>query len=379
MGDGELLSGVKDQAAAPKQHYAVLDGLRGTAALLVVLFHIQGITVMFEGAKVFFHHAPLAVDFFFVLSGFVVSYAYDDRWGTMGPGRFVLLRLIRLHPLVLIGVALGVISYLADPFAGSAQVVSASRLVVAIAMGMLVLPSWSLPNRWTDTHPFNGPCWSLFQEYCGNLAYAFVLRHLPTRWLGVVALSFAVPLTWAALSAGTLDLGSYWETFNDAVLRMGFSFTAGLWLFRVRDTLHVPKVGFLPLSLALVLLVICPIWPELGGIKLNGAYEALCVIVAFPLIILSGAHSSAGQGLSKVCGFTGRISYPIYITHFPFLYVWMNYVVNAQPSTARMIAIGAALVPFLIGVAWLALVAWDQPVRAWLSRRLLGSNVAPGN
>lgn len=357
--------------SASKAHFAVLDGLRGTAAMLVVLFHIQGITVLFSGPRVFFHHAPLGVDFFFALSGFVIGYAYDDRWGGIGPGRFVLLRLIRLHPLVLVGVALGALSYWFDPYAGSAQAISSGAFAVALVMGLLVLPSWPLPNRWTDTHPLNGPCWSLFQEYCGNLAYAFVLRRLPTRWLGLVAAAFAVPLAWKAVSLGTLDLGSYWETFDAAILRMGFSFTAGLWLFRVRNAVRLPQSGFLPLSVALVLLVICPIWPEIGGLKLNGVYEAACVIVAFPLIILAGAHSAAGQGMHALCGFSGRISYPIYITHYPFLYVWMNYVANAQPSTARMVIIGTALVPMLIAVAWVALVAWDIPVRRWLSARLL--------
>ena len=81
--DAAALHGAADKTATGKEHFEVLDGLRGTAAMLVVLFHIQGITVGWQGSKVLLHHAPLAVDFFFALSGFVIGYAYDDRWAAM--------------------------------------------------------------------------------------------------------------------------------------------------------------------------------------------------------------------------------------------------------------------------------------------------------
>ena len=134
----------------------MLDGLRGSAALLVVLFHIQGITVGWQGSKILLHHGPLAVDFFFALSGFVIAYAYDDRWGGMRVGQFLTLRLIRLHPMVILGVLLGFASYLLDPFAGQAQTASWRMVLVALGMGLLLLPTWPLPNRFGDTHTLNG-------------------------------------------------------------------------------------------------------------------------------------------------------------------------------------------------------------------------------
>src|SRR5579871_5793528 len=90
-----------DVTASGKAHFEVLDGLRGSAALMIVLFHIQGITVDFRPAKVLFHHGHLAVDFFFCLSGFVIAYAYDERWSKMSVGQFMKARMFRLHPLVL--------------------------------------------------------------------------------------------------------------------------------------------------------------------------------------------------------------------------------------------------------------------------------------
>ncbi|HVJ01624.1 MAG TPA: acyltransferase family protein, partial [Sphingomonas sp.] len=117
-----------DRTATGKEHFEVLDGLRGSAALLVVLYHIQGITVHFAQGKLLLPHAYLAVDFFFALSGFVIGYAYDDRWGRMTTGQFLKIRLIRLHPLVVLGTILGLLSYLFDPFAGDKQ--NASTLLL---------------------------------------------------------------------------------------------------------------------------------------------------------------------------------------------------------------------------------------------------------
>ncbi|GHC89871.1 acyltransferase family protein [Novosphingobium pokkalii] len=359
----------QDATATGKAHFAVLDGLRGTAALMVVLFHIQGITVLWQGDKVILHHAPLAVDFFFALSGFVIGYAYDDRWGRMSVGQFLRLRLVRLHPLVILGVLLGFASYLLDPWGAPEQAIALSRVVVALVMGLALIPTWPLPSRWTDTHPLNGPCWSLLQEYLGNLAYALVLRHWSTRALGALALVSGAGLAASGLALGSLDQGSYWETLWMAPVRLCFPFVTGLWLYRVRDRLPQVRLGWPLLSAIMVGAMLLPIWPVVGGVKLNGLYEAACVILLFPAMIVAGCHSQAGAlsgWLVRVCG---RLSYPIYITHFPFLYVWMNYVAKAQPSSTRMLVIGLALVPFLIAVAWAAEAAWDRPIRRWLARR----------
>ena len=95
---------------ASKPRYEILDGLRGVAAMLVVAFHL------FE---TYFHMAPdqpinhgyLAVDFFFVLSGFVIGYAYDDRWDKMSLGNFFKRRLIRLHPMLMFGTLFGAMMF----------------------------------------------------------------------------------------------------------------------------------------------------------------------------------------------------------------------------------------------------------------------------
>src|SRR5215510_14952987 len=202
-----------DATSTGKQHFEVLDGLRGSAALLVVLFHIQGITVDFAQGKLLLPHDYLAVDFFFALSGFVIGYAYDDRWARMTTLEFFRIRLIRLHPLVVLGAILGLLSYLFDPFAGGKQNPSAVMLLQALLLGLLLLPARPLPNRWDDTHTLNGPSWTLLQEYIGNVAYALVLRRLTTTALLVVAIVGAIGLFACGASLNTLDGGWGWNNF----------------------------------------------------------------------------------------------------------------------------------------------------------------------
>lgn len=381
--DIALDDGRSDTTATGKQHFEVLDGLRGSAAMLVVLFHIQGITVAWQGSKILLHHGPLAVDFFFALSGFVIGYAYDDRWGRMSIGHFLALRLIRLHPLVILGTLLGFASYLLDPFAGQAQAVAFHRVLVALGMGLLLLPTWPLPNRWSDTHTLNGPCWSLFQEYIGNLAYAFVLRRLPTRALAAIAVLSGIGLATCAGVLGSLDQGSDWHSVWMAPVRLCFPFVTGLWLYRVRGKLPRVRLGWLPLTAIMVAVMAVPTWPEVDGLKLNGLYEAACVIMIFPPIIVLGAHSSAGRGMMRLCKGSGRLSYPLYMVHFPFLYIWMNYVATGQASRGQLIAIGSALVPLVLLVAWAAYRFWDEPIRrrlrAWLCTRLAALAASPAS
>ena len=86
-----------------KQHFEILDGLRGVAALVVLVFHVFEVFAGGDHKKLMFNHGYLAVDFFFLLSGFVIAHAYDNRWNTMSLADFAKRRLIRLHPMIIIG------------------------------------------------------------------------------------------------------------------------------------------------------------------------------------------------------------------------------------------------------------------------------------
>lgn len=351
-----------DLTAAGKRHFEVLDGMRGSAAVLVVLFHIMGMPIAWRDDGQLLHHAALAVDFFFALSGFVVAYAYDDRWKTMSTRQFCAIRLMRLHPLVLLGAVLGLLSFLFDPFAANQKAVPLATVFADFALACLLLPHPALPNRWTDTHSLNSPSWSLLQEYIGNLVYALVLRRLGTRMLGAVVAVAGIGLVTMALVENSIDQGSDWDSMPLGSVRMGFSFTLGLWLYRVRDRVPRLRLGWLAASAVLVVLFALPLVPK-SIPHGNGVYEAVLVVLVFPALILCGAHSDIGRGEMTLCKLAGRLSYPVYILHYPFLLIYMNFVVFGKPpaETARLTA--AAMFVVVMGFAWLALKLYDEPVR----------------
>ena len=154
-----------------------------------------------------------------------------------------------------------------------------------------------------------------------------------------------------------------------APLRLTVSFVMGLWLYRVQARIRRPKIGLLALSIILIVVFQMPKFPNVGGLSLNGFYDAVCVLLLFPLIILCGAHSEAGAGMMKLCKFSGKLSYPLYITHIPFVYVLANFVHTRHPGKTVVLAWIFLIVPFVITVAWLAMKYVDEPVRAWLTRR----------
>ena len=166
--------------ADSKPHYDILDGLRGVAALLVVVFHLceAHATSHFDQLL---NHGYLAVDFFFALSGFVIGYAYDDRWGRMTVGGFFKRRLIRLQPMVVLGMAVGAaLFYFQDCDMWPVHAVPVWKMLAVMLVGMTLLPvPVSMDVRgWQEMHPLNGPGWSLFYEYCANILYALVASSL---------------------------------------------------------------------------------------------------------------------------------------------------------------------------------------------------------
>jgi len=349
-----------DLTATGKLHFEVLDGLRGTAAILVVLFHIMGMPSAGPDKGQWLHHAALAVDFFFGLSGFVIAYAYDERWTSMTIRQFILIRLVRLHPLVLLGAVLGLLSFLFDPSPHNQKSFPLGPLLSYFALACLLLPYPALPNRWTNTHSLNSPSWSLLQEYVGNLIYALLLRRLSTKALGGVVILAGLGLLSIAYVKNSIDYGSDWTTSRLGYVRMGFSFTMGLWLYRVRSRGPKLRLGWGAASAILAALFMLPLMPGSHG---NGLFQAALVMLAFPLLILSGAHSEIGRREMVLCRLAGRLSYPIYMLHCPFLYLYMNYVTFKKPEAGQQILAAAAIFAVVLLFSWVALTWFDEPIR----------------
>lgn len=345
-----------------KPHFLILDGLRGVAAILVVIFHL------FEAyyPKLSEHpmsHGYLAVDFFFLLSGFVIGYAYDDRWQKMSVWHFFKLRLIRLHPLVIFGSVIGAICFWADPFTNGSSHTTWLQLIGVMLFSFTLLPSPDI-RGWGETHSLNGPCWSLFQEYIANFIYAIIGRKMSKGALWILIIVAAVALIISASWRGDVGTGWGYETFWIALVRMTFPFFAGLLLFRYGKRFKI-SMAFPVCSLILIVLFFFP------AVRYNGLYEATCIILAFPLIVAIGAGGEVSGGWARICKFSADISYPIYITHYPFIYIYTMWVANEKPAPQKIIPVAIGLFALFILLAYASLKLYDEPVRAWLKSKWL--------
>ena len=341
-----------------KPHFEILDGLRGVAAVAIVLFHFME-WIYPDPDKNFIGHGFLAVDFFFCLSGFVIGYAYDDRIGEMKAGAFFKSRLIRLHPLVVLGSLLGLLGFLFDPFAASEGLYSAGRLVLIIACSLLLIPFPVMEDRAFNLFGFNAPSWSLFWEYVANIFYAFILYKISRRYLKVLTLLAALALGFVAYRAGNLLGGWAGSNFWDGGARISYSFLAGLLIYR-SNWIIKNRLGFIGLSFLLSLAFLMP------HFQWNWLAETLTVLIYFPLLVSLGAGSSQSAGLKKLCVFSGKISYPLYMTHYAAIWIFGNYYTKYKPGTTELFFIVSGGTILLILFAYAVMVLYDVPVRNYL-------------
>ena len=367
-----------------KPHYALLDGLRGVAALLVVWYHVfEGFQFASGSATIGgINHGYLAVDFFFMLSGFVIDYAYDDRWGK---GRltlksFLCRRLIRLHPMVMMGALIGFVSFALTGFErwdGTCATPALALTALAAAWFMLpAVPGMPREVRGNgEMFPLNGPCWSLFFEYIGNLLYAIVLRRLSTRCLAGAAAVLACALTWFAVTDqsgyGSIGVGWTADTTNliGGALRMLCPFTLGMLVSR-RFRPVKTRGAFWLCAAVLIALFHVPYIEGGEPWSWNGVFESVCIIGVFPAIVWLAASGATTDRLStRLCTFLGDISYPLYIVHYPLMYAFYRWLIHTKQYTLGATwPVALAVVAASIVLAWACLRLYDMPVRRWLSR-----------
>lgn len=342
-----------------KLHFFVLDGLRGVAALCVVLFHFTEGLCNHSGLG--FCHGFLAVDFFFCLSGFVLGYAYDDRIALMGLIPFLRTRLIRLHPMVIFGAVLGLLAFLVHPI-GITLGDTHGRLALTLVASMLLIPYSALQKHGGDLFLLNPPSWSLFWEYTVNLLFGLAFHQVRRRALVILTLVAAVILCLAGRHAGNLSGGWNAENFAEGGARVAFSFCAGLLVFRMNWRLRTP-LGFPGLSLLLILAFALPYAP--------GAWmrEAAVILLGFPLLVAMGAGATASPRIERLCRFSGDLSYPLYMTHYAVVRVWGAFVEHHKLSLPGLWFSMALGVLAAIALGWLTLKYFDQPLRTALSPR----------
>ncbi|MFB9840984.1 acyltransferase family protein [Mucilaginibacter ginsenosidivorans] len=370
---------MRHNSLATKPHYPILDGLRGVASVLVIIFHVFE---TFTGGNRFIqiiNHGYLAVDFFFLLSGFVVAYAYDDRWGKLTQWGFYKRRLIRLQPMVVMGSVIGAalfyfqVSPQAFPLIAGTPVWQVLLLMV-VGATLIPVPISMDIRGWQEMHPLDGPAWSLFFEYIANILYAVIVRRFSKPLLSVFISLAALMMIGYLLFGPQGDLIGGWS-LNGPGLFVGFTrvlypFFAGVLLSRIGKLIHL-KNAFWWCSLLIIIVLSIPRIGDEHSLWMNGIYDAACVILMFPLIVSIGAggvlHTKRSE---RICKFLGDISYPLYITHYPLIYIYTAWVVNNKiPLGTEGMLVGLALVIASILLAYACLKFYDEPIRRWLTKK----------
>lgn len=369
-----------------KPHYELLDGLRGVAAILVICYHIfEGFAFAKGGAIDTLNHGYLAVDFFFILSGFVISYAYDDRWkSNLTICNFFKRRLIRLHPMVIMGAIIGAISFC---IGGSQQWdgthIGISATMLALLCAMFLIPAVPGHSSYEvrgngEMFPLNGPTWSLFFEYIGNILYALFIRRLSTKSLSLLVVLLGILHIWFTCSnisqygnigvGWTLDSVNFWG----GLLRMLLPFTIGMLIARNFKPFKI-RGAFWICAIILLILFSIPYLKEYNGIHINGIFESICIIVIFPTLIWIGASGTITDNKSSmICHFLGEISYPAYIVHYPIMYLFYQWLIkNKLYTLTDTWQIATIVVIVSIAIAYACLKLYDIPLRQHLFKKFI--------
>ena len=370
-----------------KPHFALLDGLRGVAALAVLWYHVnEGFAFAAatngagDGIIRTFNHGYLAVDFFFLLSGFVIAYAYDDRWDKgLTVGTFFKRRLIRLHPMLIAGAIIGAITFLIQGgVTWCGESVSTGRLILSFALTLLFIPAF--PGAGYEVRgngemfPLNGPYWSLFFEYIGNILYALLLRRLSTKALAVLVTLLGLTFLWFATANvstyGSIGVGWTLDTVNflGGSLRMIFPFTLGMLLSRTFKPRPV-RGAFWLCTVLLIALFAVPYIEAMQPLCMNGVYEMTCIMLIFPAIVLLAASStSVSDATKRTATLLGNLSYPLYTVHYPFMYLfYAGLIANEQYNFTSAPWQSLAVMAGSILVAYILMKWYDAPIRKWLS------------
>ena len=360
---------MSDSYLASKPRYEILDGLRGVAAIMVLIYHICETHWGQTSQPV--AHGYLAVDLFFLLSGFVIGYAYDDRWRKgLTLGEFLKRRITRLHPMVVLSAMVNLVCMCF--LAGGLIFPDVSMGQVSLAWLLSIL---MIPGLGGQMFLISGTQWTLFYEYLANVLYATVFRRLSDKMLYSLVALFGIWmfifLTVYPESGGVMAGG--WE-FNApdilrAFTRLLFPFFGGLALFRINRLIRVRK-GFLVSSLLVMAALLVP---HLGGPSwINGLYEALVIAIVFPLVINIGAGSPlTGKRATRVCTFLGEISFPLYISHYGYIFLYMQYVFGNDYTFDQTWPVALLVFVASLTTAYLSLKLFDLPVRKWLKEHWL--------
>jgi peptidoglycan/LPS O-acetylase OafA/YrhL len=310
--------------------YPALDGLRGIAAVIVLLFHLRW---WLPNGKHLIEHGYLAVDFFFVLSGFVVAHTYQARLrDDLGFAAFLKIRAIRLYPLIVAGAVLGLIAANYPPLGPNWLLVTLKAL--PFAAGALPMP----PGIMAGPFELNGPSWTIFFEIVVSISFAACIRVLNDRVLVTLLVASGAFYGWVSYTANGLLVGWEYHTLLPGFGRAVFPFYLGVALFRLKAR-YKPHGLSLPLPV-LGLLLVATYLPSRHS-PLNFAYDTAVVVLVYPCVILAAAGGRRSIGF-RFENWGGFISYPLYILQKPLISLLEHHVPH-RASSRMLFAFAAAI------------------------------------
>jgi peptidoglycan/LPS O-acetylase OafA/YrhL len=342
--------------------FTYLDGLRGLAALLVVARHWNPLFGLD------FQHSYLAVDVFFLLSGFVIAHAYDAKLGSgvLSAATFMRIRFARLYPVYVLALAVSLALALLRLAALSAPLHSYLEWISSGLFGMAFLP-FAVSEK-ADLFPLNVCFWSLSMEMAGNGAYAYARPWLKGIGLPLVVASAGTALMVITLFTGTADHGAYLvaDSVFGGAMRCIFGIAAGLLLYQQRNVL-APIARLIPPWLSFLLVAAVLTVPSAPGQA--AAHDLVSIFVIIPLAVVGAAAAEPRPGwLARGMAASGLASYPMYLLHIPLGMVLVR-LTPWLPGWEPVIG--------TLGLAVLCIIAlqvdrhFDVPARAWLRNRVL--------
>jgi peptidoglycan/LPS O-acetylase OafA/YrhL len=346
-----------------RRTFYTLDGLRAVGAFLVVMRHVP-----FLFGPIAVPESFLAVDLFYLVSGFVVAHAYGQRLATGGfVWTFVKTRLIRLYPLYACGLILGTIAALLSIFTDPAGWWTPAKLLVAITTGMFMIPFF--PGLPANGSSLDGPTWTLVPELVANFVYALLIRWLTLPVLAAIILVSGAGVVFAEFHYDTLDVG-YGATQQWAALaRVGFSFFTGVVMFRLIGH-HQTHATWASWGIVL-LMTIALAWSPTDAER--PWFELAMVGIGFPVLLVLAGRFEPGPLTGRLFSFTGLISYGIYLVHQPMgnlARLALGRDTNL-PDGLSGLAYGAVFLAVLVVVAWRLDRDVDAPVRKMLRHRFI--------
>lgn len=256
------------------------------------------------------------------------------------------------------------LTFLFDPYSNLYAIYGFKETALIFITSTFLIPYPVVSERYFNLFNLNAPSWSLFWEYVANLVYASILFKVTRRVLPVLVLLAAAVLFYVGWNSGGLLGGWSGGTFFDGLARISFSFLMGMLILRFNWIIK-NKLGLLGMGALLLLAFLTP-----HNNQWNWLVDPLLVVLYFPLIVSLGAGAHLASKYYKINKFSDDISYPLYMTHYPFMWIFANYVAAEEPSVAQLSWIIPISIILLIGLAYLVTQFLDFPIRRYLTDKL---------